>query len=124
MTDVNHIRRENPALQQTGNISFCEVDNEQLLCYAKVAQSHDNAILVVVNFDSHHRQSGWIKVPLVDLGLADDEPYVMHDLLNGQKYDWRGARNYVELDPHFRPAHIFRVEASASAGRGASYVSG
>ena len=33
----------------------------------------------------------------------------MHDLLGGARYEWHGARNYVELDPFVVPAHIFRV---------------
>ena len=33
----------------------------------------------------------------------------VHDLLDDSRYIWHGRRNYVELDPATRPAHIFRV---------------
>jgi starch synthase (maltosyl-transferring) len=33
----------------------------------------------------------------------------VHDLLSEQRYQWRGRRNYVMLDPHRMPAHVFKV---------------
>jgi starch synthase (maltosyl-transferring) len=30
-------------------------------------------------------------------------------LLSGERYGWRGSRNYVSLNPEKMPAHIFRV---------------
>ena len=41
------------------------------------------------------------------LGTSFD--YVVEDLLTGERWTWHGARNYVELDPAVRVAHIFRV---------------
>jgi len=38
-----------------------------------------------------------------------DQPYQVHDLLSGQRYVWRGPRNYVMLDPQRAPAHVFRL---------------
>jgi starch synthase (maltosyl-transferring) len=106
---VNRIRRENPALQSGDSLQFHPIDNEQLLCYSKVAEGADNIVLVVVNLDPHYRQSGWLELPLERFGLAPGTPYQMHDLLSGAHYLWNGARNYVELDPHGDPAHIFRM---------------
>ncbi len=104
---VNRVRRENPALQSDGSLRFLRVDNEKLLCYAK--QEGDNVVMVVVNLDPTHTQSGWVELPLNDFGLAVDKPYQMHDLLGDRHYLWRGPRNYVELDPKAVPAHIFRL---------------
>ena len=36
-------------------------------------------------------------------------PTGFHDLLGGEHYYWRGPWNYVRLDPHVIPAHIFRI---------------
>jgi starch synthase (maltosyl-transferring) len=33
----------------------------------------------------------------------------MHDLLGGGRYLWAGRRNFIELDPHTLPAHVFRI---------------
>jgi starch synthase (maltosyl-transferring) len=106
---VNKIRRENPALQSTRNLKFYEVDNNYILFYGKVAEESSNAILVVVNLDPYHTQSGWVRVPISELGIDPGQPYLVHDLLSEDKFIWQGERNYVELNPNILPARIFRV---------------
>ena len=44
------------------------------------------------------------------MGIAPDEAYTVTDLLTGARYTWRGARNYVRLDPAQQPGHLLRVE--------------
>ena len=107
ITRVNRIRRANPALQNDSSLRFFRVDNEQLLAYGK--QAGDDLILMVVNLDPNHKQSGWLDLPLHEFGLPGDKPYQMHDLLDDRHFIWRGSRNYVELNPHHLPAHIFRL---------------
>ncbi|AKJ27493.1 alpha-1,4-glucan:maltose-1-phosphate maltosyltransferase [Caldimonas brevitalea] len=106
---LNSIRRENRALQSDWSLRFLPTDNEQLIAYAKRAQDVDNVVLTVVNLDPHHTQSGWVEVDLSELGLDEDKPYQMHDLLSGQRFVWNGRRNFVMLDPQRSPAHVFRV---------------
>jgi starch synthase (maltosyl-transferring) len=64
---------------------------------------------VVVNLDPFHAHETMIHVPIQRLGIADGEPYEVADLLSGARYTWRGARNFVRLDPNDRVAHVFRV---------------
>jgi starch synthase (maltosyl-transferring) len=104
---VNHIRRENPALQGDWSLRFHKTDNEQLICYSKHTDDFSNVILVVANLDPHHLQSGWVEFPVEELGMDPQKSYQMHDLLSGARYIWRGVRNYVELNPQIVPAHIF-----------------
>ena len=66
-------------------------------------------ILFAVNLDPHHTQSGWVHLPLEELGIETGQPFQVHDLLGGARYLWEGPVNYVELNPHAIPAHIFRV---------------
>jgi starch synthase (maltosyl-transferring) len=106
---VNRIRRENPALHGDWSLRFHAVDNDQLICYSKRTEDLASVVLVVVNLDPHHTQSGWTALDLETLGLDREQPYQVHDLLTGAKYLWHGARNYVELDPQRTPAHIFRL---------------
>jgi starch synthase (maltosyl-transferring) len=108
---VNRIRRENPALQSDWCLSFHHVDNEQLICYSKRTEDHENIIVVVVNLDPHHTQSGWVELDLAALGLDPRQPYEVHDLLSDACYLWQGACNYVELNPQVVPAHVFRLAA-------------
>ncbi len=109
MARLNRIRRENPALHRTRNLSFLEVDNDFLLFFSKESEDGENLILVLVNTDPHHVQSGWVRVPLERLGIPADRPFLVHDLLSDDRFIWNGERNYVELNPHSLPAHILRV---------------
>ena len=116
---VNRIRRENPALQSDASLRFFHTTNEQLICYSK--HDGDNLVIVIVNLDPDHKQSGFVELPLHELGLAGDKPYQMHDLLADRHYLWRGPKNYVELDPHKLPAHIFRLRRYVRTERDFDY---
>lgn len=109
IAQVNRIRKENPALQTTRNVQFYEADNDYILFYGKATEDLSNIILVVVNLDPYHTQSGWVRVPISTFGIDIDHPYMVHDLLTDDKYVWHGERNYVELRPNTFPAHIFKL---------------
>jgi starch synthase (maltosyl-transferring) len=106
---LNRIRKENPALQSDWSLSFHRMDNEQLICYSKGTEDLSDVIVVVVNLDPRYTQSGWVELDLNKLGVDPEQPYQMHDLLTDARYLWQGAHNYVELNPHVVPAHIFRL---------------
>ncbi|HEX7231942.1 MAG TPA: alpha-1,4-glucan--maltose-1-phosphate maltosyltransferase [Candidatus Binatia bacterium] len=106
---INRIRKENPALKCDGSLCFYDIDNEQMICYTKRTEDLSNIIVVVVNLDPHHVQSGWVNIPLEPLGLEAADSYQAHDLLTGARFLWHGARNYVQLDPKNGPAHILRL---------------
>ena len=107
---VNRIRKKNPALQSDWSLRFHAVDNDRLICYSKQTGDRTNTVLTVVNLAPVNTESGWVNLSLEALGLDANEFYQVHDLLTDAKYAWRGARNYVELDPKKISAHIFRVE--------------
>jgi starch synthase (maltosyl-transferring) len=129
---MNRIRHEHPALHHNRTLRFHSIDNEQLTGYSKShlvepgaylgeapvhPPPHPDVILVVVNLDPCHTQSGWLELDLDALGVPADEPFLVHDLLTDARYEWRGRRNFVQLDPDVVPAHVFRVAAlSAVAG--------
>ncbi len=118
---VNRARRENPALQQDWCLRFFPVDNELLVCYGKATASLDNIVIVVVNLDPGHVQSGWVELDLAALQIASDASYQMHDLVTGARYMWSGARNFVQLDPAHVPAHIFRLRRRVHSERDFDY---
>jgi starch synthase (maltosyl-transferring) len=98
ITRVNVARRDNAALQRDGGLRFVDVDNDELLAYAKIADD-GNAVLIVVNLDPHHVQSGWVSLDLEQLGLDERHAFQVHDLLSDARYLWSGRRNFVQLDP-------------------------
>jgi starch synthase (maltosyl-transferring) len=118
---VNRSRRENPALQADRNLRFHNVDNDQLIAYTKATDDLTNVVLVVVNLDPHYVQSGWVVLPLEELGLDPNQPYQVRDLLTDLRYLWHGPRNYVELNPRQIPAHIFRLRRRVRTERDFDY---
>ncbi|MEJ2695153.1 MAG: alpha-1,4-glucan--maltose-1-phosphate maltosyltransferase [Candidatus Sulfobium sp.] len=109
VTAVNRIRRENPALQTTNNLTFYEADNENVIFYGKMDADMTNIVLIVVNLDPFHKQACRIQVPLKTMGIEPGRPYLVHEVLSEDKYIWQEEWNSVELDPGFLPARIFRV---------------
>ena len=118
---VNRIRRENPALHHDHRLRFHAVDNERLLFYSKTTPDLSNIILVVVNLDPHHAQSGWVRVPLAELGLDAVGSFQVHDLLTDARFLWHGEANFVQLDPAVCPGHIFRLRRKVKTERDFDY---
>ena len=110
MRDINVIRRNNKALQNTCNIEFCETQNDQLLAYYKWDDSESNRLLMVVNLDKDHPQSGLVRLPLERLRGQHGDKFVMLDLMTGNQYVWDSEWNFVLLDPAHYPFHLFRIE--------------
>ncbi len=112
ITNLNHIRRANPALQSNGSLHFHTADNPNLLCYSKSAPNGaggENTILVAINLDATQEQGGWIDLDLKRLGIPYNEDFTVEDLLTGVSYKWHDRSNYVALRPDVQPAHIFRI---------------
>ena len=107
---VNKARNENEALQFTNNYTSCHIENDQMMAWVKV--QGESKILCVVNLDAYTRQSATVHIPLNVIGKSDGQPYVVHDLVTGEKYSWNGSANFVDLDPHRLPFHLFRIENS------------
>jgi starch synthase (maltosyl-transferring) len=107
ITKVNHIRRDNPALQSDGSLHFHPADNPNILCYSK--SSGGNRILVAINLDPTQEQAGWIDLDLKQLAIPHNQTFEIEDLLTGIHYHWHDRSNYVSLNPAIMPAHIFRL---------------
>jgi starch synthase (maltosyl-transferring) len=118
---VNRIRRENQALQSDWSLQFYDCDNPQVLCYSKRTDDFSNVVLMVVNVDPYHPQSGWIGVSSKELGVESDAPYQVHDLLSGARYLFHGSRNFVSLDPARVAAHVFLVRKRLRSERDFEY---
>ena len=121
ITRVNAIRRENPALHTNEHLEFHRTDNEQIIAYTKTTPALDNIMLMVVNLDPHHVQSGWLTLDMHALDLDPATPYQVHDLITEARYLWSGPTNYVELRPSAMPAHVFRLRKRVRTERDFDY---
>ncbi|TVP45649.1 MAG: alpha-1,4-glucan--maltose-1-phosphate maltosyltransferase [Gemmatimonadales bacterium] len=116
---LNEIRRAHLALQTNEEVRFHPTDNEHLLAFSRHAppgqvsgpgDASPGPVLVVVNLDPRHVQSGWVTVDPEKLGRDPDDVLELHDLLAGDRYQWTPGKNFVRLDPDSSPAHVLRIE--------------
>lgn len=118
MTDiisiVNRARKENPALHSTWNLQFCPIENPNLIAYLKATEDLTNIILVIVSLDAHGTQSGYVQISKERLKLGDKINLKLHDLVTGERFTWTQEWNFVELNPHKMPFHLFKVEIHES----------
>ena len=121
ITQVNAIRRANPALQFDRSLRFVTTDNDQVIAYIKATPDNANVILTIVNLDPHHTHSAWVQVPIWDLALGQGEQYQVHDLISDARYLWTGSSNFVQIDPSACPAHIFLIRRKVKTERDFDY---
>jgi starch synthase (maltosyl-transferring) len=107
---INHTRRAEPALQLYRNLRFHPVNNEQLLCYSKASPDWSSTVITVVNLDPHGVQEGIVHLDLSALGVGHDQHYAVHDVITDAVWHWKGANNYVRLDPQHEPGHLLIVK--------------
>jgi len=105
---VNYIRHHNPALQQTNNIKFCHIENNNIIAFYKWNVDRSNEIFVVISLDAFGSQKGTVQLPLHEMGIHNGHSIEMHDLITDNRYNWHNEWNYVELHPTL-PFHIFKI---------------
>jgi starch synthase (maltosyl-transferring) len=105
---LNRLRHEHRALQSDWSLAFHASENPNVIAYSK--HEGDDRILVVVNLDPHHTQSGTVYVDALALGMEPGTHFRVRDVLRSETYAWKGGGNYVILDPDRGPAHVFVIE--------------
>lgn len=115
---VNRARTAHRVLTSGTLPVFQGIDNPSLIGYSKFDPAQGNAVLVFVNLDPLHPQSGMTNLDLARLGLGHDETFEVHDQLTDRRFAWRGTRNYVELRPNEMPAHLFVVRRARMGPNG------
>ncbi len=118
--EINAIRRAHPALQFNDSLHFHAVDNQQIIAYSKdrTTDAGRDLILVVVNLDHHYEQSGWVNLDFAALGVDELSSFEVRDLLTGARYTWGGSRNFVKLNPHSVPCHLFSLVLDGGSASG------
>jgi starch synthase (maltosyl-transferring) len=108
ITRINDIRKKHPALAELTNLVFHSTDKDAIIAFSKTSPG-EAPILAVVNLNPWHWEEATVQLDLDVLGVDPSEPFEVHDLLTDTTYVWRGAWNYVRLDPQEEPAHVFRI---------------
>jgi starch synthase (maltosyl-transferring) len=106
ITKINGIRKQHESLQQTGNIIFCDTNNDNLMAYYKFDDAKNDETLMVVSLDANNVLQGEVRLPIDKIG---NEPIQVHDLMTGNSYLWDKEYNFVELSPEL-PFHLFKIQ--------------
>ncbi len=105
---LNEIRHAHPALHWLRNLRFHLVDSPEIIAFSK--QYGDDVVLVVANLDPFNPHDSVVHLWMPALGLDWNwGAYDVFDELTGMTYTWHDSSNYVRLDPHTEPAHVFHV---------------
>ena len=119
---VNRIRRDNSPLQSDRSLTFHDVDNDSLIAYSKTNEapapnrcsSSPMSTRTIRNpAGSPSTYAHWACQPKPPSRWTTCSP--------APAILWRGARNFVSLDPQHSPAHIFRVRRRVRTERDFDY---
>ncbi|MBT8185681.1 MAG: alpha-1,4-glucan--maltose-1-phosphate maltosyltransferase [Eudoraea sp.] len=106
---INEVRKNHKAFQQTNNIRFCGIENDQLLAFYKWDDDKTDEFLVVINLDPHYAQRGQLQLPLDALGMHNGQQLEVQDVITNNGYIWQNEWNYIELHPAL-PFHLFQLK--------------
>ncbi len=99
ITQLNAIRRLNPALHSHLGITFLPASGDQVLFFEKATEDRSNVILVAISMDPSYAQYAELSIP-----AALD----VTDLLQGQQFRWSDRTRGITLTPD-RPYAIWRA---------------
>ena len=104
---INTIQHENQALS-TGDYHYIELERgldekTQIFSYARTGEE---TFLIFVNMDIRHEAMAVAHLP--DSLITLHEPYILEDLITGERYEREGNHLFIRLDPG--QGQIFKVE--------------
>ena len=110
--DLNRARRENAALQQTGQLRFIPIDDGNVIGFVKESVDQTNTVVAAIAL-SREVHEFWFPLGDVEIGGAGDRRHVaaVENLITGERYpvEWGGIR--LRIDPVRDPALLFRCLA-------------
>jgi starch synthase (maltosyl-transferring) len=110
--DLNRVRRENAALQQTSNLRFIPIEDGNVTAFAKESVDQTNTVIgaIALSRDVHEF---WFPLGDVQVGISGERRHVaaVENLITGERYpvDWGGI--HLRIDPARDPALLFRCLA-------------
>ncbi|MEP7040600.1 MAG: alpha-1,4-glucan--maltose-1-phosphate maltosyltransferase [Chloroflexota bacterium] len=130
ITGLNRLRHEWRALRLNDNLRFEGASGDQILVYRKARPAGEidpltgspgqwtDPVYVAVNCDPERSETVILHLDLAAIGMGEDEPYLMVDLLTGRSRRLHGNEIRVELNPARLPYRVFTIRrASGSAAR-------
>ena len=98
---LNRLRRGNAALQQTQNLRFLQVDDDQVVGFVKESVDFDQAVAVAIAVAGGSREF-WLHFGELRVGPVGNQRPVLRleDLVTGErrKLEWGGVRLTIDAD--------------------------
>ena len=108
ITAINRIRRAHPALLQTNELRFIQVDDPNVIGFVKEAVDHGEAVAVAIALAREPRQF-WFHFGELEVGPpgARKRVVAIENLASGERHpvEWGGVR--LRIDPDQDPALLF-----------------
>jgi starch synthase (maltosyl-transferring) len=113
IAELNRLRGANPALLQTSNLRFAQVDDDQVIGFVKESVAHDNAVAVAIALTRYGPREFWFHLGDLEIGppAARRPVTAIENLRTGERHAiaWGGVR--LRIDPDHDPALLFRCVA-------------
>jgi starch synthase (maltosyl-transferring) len=113
ISQLNRIRRNNPALLQTSDLRFAQVDDGEVIGFVKESAARDNAVAAAVALTKAGPREFWFHFGELEIGPPDDRRRVkwIENLVTGERHtlEWGGVRLRIDQDQD--PALLFRCIA-------------
>lgn len=109
ITQLNRIRRQNPALQTHLGFKAYTAWNDNIFYFGKRTPDLKNFILVAISMDPWNAQEAHFDLPLWELGLPDDATTQGEDLMTGHTWTWHGKTQWMRIEPWNLPFGIWRI---------------
>jgi starch synthase (maltosyl-transferring) len=110
---LNRIRRANPALLQTSNLRFAQIDDQNVIGYVKESVANDNAVAVAIALAKEGPRTFWFHLAEIEIGPPHARRRIksLENLVTGERHivEWGGVR--LRVDQERDPALIFRCHA-------------
>ncbi len=110
---LNRLRKENPALLQTRDFRFTQVDDGEVIGFVKESVARDNTVAVAIALSGHGPREFWFHFGDLEIGPSDARRRVreVENLVTGERHriEWGGVR--LRIDPSYDPAMLFRCHA-------------
>jgi starch synthase (maltosyl-transferring) len=108
--NLNRVRRSNPALLQTSNLRFAQVDDGEVIGFVKQSGAGDNAVAVAVALANTGPREFWFHFGDIEVGPPSSRRRVkfVENLITGEQraLEWDGVR--LRIDPQQDPTLLFR----------------
>lgn len=107
---LNRLRRSNPALLQTGNLRFAQVDDGEVIGFVKESHDGHNTIAGAIALTGPEPRQFWFHFGEVEIGPPNARKAVraIENLVTGERHtlEWGGVR--LTINPADDPLLLFR----------------